>query len=637
MKVDTVKKVLVLTFALLLAGDKPLSRTTAINEALERIKINPSKLSFNLTFTDIDPFRLRFVNYLLSHPLKTIDFTDSVALKLVSAKEPLEIVRAASEMLELKATMPVLTKGTYNYPWKSAGQLTAKLKESLDIIYTAILRAEENIKTVRSGFTTAQLDSLYNFLPYLLEISEEETESKAELTVEEEDSISKSEQRLSKGVLNLAARIDRTKISESAMTLIYACDLALKTLQQIDPKSVKAEKAYTIPEVSGDILYYTETPQGAVVIGGAGKTVYSGNFLLIIDLGGDDEYLLSAGGATNSQPISIAIDIRGNDIYRSKEPYAFGSAFLGAGILIDCEGSDLYDSKNFGIATGIAGFGFLWDQAGSDLYRGDTGTEGCGYIGAGILLDSSGNDYYYGHLYAQGFGYVGGCGLLFDKEGNDCYVAQGKYQDKIRRRDHNLSLSQGFGFGARPDFSGGVGILLDDGNGNDTYIADVFAQGASYWYAFGALVDRGGNDTYQAFQYAQGCGTHITIGALIDYAGDDNYLSHSVSQGCGHDLALGVLNDREGDDNYVIYDLSQGAGNANGIGILVDEAGDDSYTAKQDRNSQGYGNFRREYGSIGLMLDLAGKDSYIGKGGDESEWTNGRYGIGIDFVPQKQK
>ena len=181
--------------------------------------------------------------------------------------------------------------------------------------------------------------------------------------------------------------------------------------------------------------------------------------------------------------------------------------------------------------------------------------------------------------------------------------------------------------------------MLVERGGNDVYVSDIFGQGGSYWFALGAIYDMGGNDSYMSYQYAQGSGVHLAAAALIDFSGNDAYVSHGVSQGCGHDLAIGFLNDRGGDDSYVTWDLAQGAGNANGIGILVDEGdGEDSYSAKREYNVQGYGNWRRDFGSVGLLLDLGGNDIYSHKGAEGKWWNLSNYGIGIDFpagIPQQ--
>src|SRR5690606_32279131 len=117
------------------------------------------------------------------------------------------------------------------------------------------------------------------------------------------------------------------------------------------------------------------------------------------------------------------------------------------------------------------------------------------------------------------------------------------------------SMSQGFGYGVRPweslaGASGGIGVIAE-AEGNDTYVADYFAQGSSYWFSLGILDDRKGHDRYVSGRYSQGAGIHMSAGVLIVGEGDDNYLaSYGVAQGCGHDFGIGFLLDNGGNDRY---------------------------------------------------------------------------------------
>ena len=163
----------------------------------------------------------------------------------------------------------------------------------------------------------------------------------------------------------------------------------------------------------------------------------------------------------------------------------------------------------------------------------------------------------------------------------------------------------------RPFAGGGVGILCDL-KGNDHYVADVYGQGASYWYSIGLLLDGEGNDTYDAYQYCQGAGIHLSSGALIDWSGNDTYTAGHICQGAAHDYAVGMLIDRAGDDKYTGDTTAQGAAINNSFAILLDRGGNDSYTGIDTNQSQGAGHDggKREYGSIGLLLDLGGQDHY---------------------------
>jgi hypothetical protein len=208
--------------------------------------------------------------------------------------------------------------------------------------------------------------------------------------------------------------------------------------------------------------------------------------------------------------------------------------------------------------------------------------------------------------------------------------------DILRYDDHYLTLSQGCAFGYRPDYSGGIGLLIESG-GNDLYSSDIFGQGVGYWFCAGAILDRAGHDCYRSYQYAQGAGIHLAFGLLSDESGDDYYVSKGVSQGCGHDLSLGLLADFSGNDCYTAVDLSQGAGSANGTGIIYDADGADSYSSKSKVNVSGYGDYRREFGSVGLAIDARGTDFYSARGENGSLWESGRYGLGLDSPAESTK
>lgn len=123
----------------------------------------------------------------------------------------------------------------------------------------------------------------------------------------------------------------------------------------------------------------------------------------------------------------------------------------------------------------------------------------------------------------------------------------------------------------------------------------------------------------------------MALGMLLDDAGNDVYRSHGVSQGCGHDYSCGWLVDRQGEDSYSTESLSQGAGSANGFGIISDLLGNDGYYVINRKNTQGFGDTRRDYGSIGLFLDMDGSDRYDGNGADNFFWrTKSKWGGGLD-------
>lgn len=342
---------------------------------------------------------------------------------------------------------------------------------------------------------------------------------------------------------------------------------------------------------------------------------------VVLDPGGDDLY----------ERVQFVIDLGGDDTYKD-----CASGLLDAGLIVDRAGNDTYISTNVGQGGAACGASLLVDHAGDDTYVASQLAQGAGVLGVGMLFDLAGNDSYRGARFVQGFGGVWGLGVLSDVAGNDEYWAGGKFTHDPLLPENYQSLSQGFGFGLRPDASGGVGILADHG-GNDLYHAEVFGQGASYWFALGILVDTSGHDKYDLFQYGQGAGIHLSAGVLLDRRGSDAYsCNNGVAQGSGHDWGVGLLWDQDGPDCYQGSGMSQGGANANGIGMLIDRAGNDSYAGWNVKN-QGDSFFARGTVGLGALLDLEGSDKYTHGGQDGATWTRGTVGVGRDVPDPPQE
>ena len=382
-----------------------------------------------------------------------------------------------------------------------------------------------------------------------------------------------------------------------------------------------------------------ETPLGAVILAGRGPDLHAGPApLLLVDPAGDDRYLAGAAGSLD-RPVSILIDLDGDDLYVAADTLApaFGAGVLGVGILVDEAGDDRYHGGHLSLGAGLHGVGILIDRSGRDRYRAITASQGAGIFGVGILSDLDGDDRYYGFQQIQGFGYVRGVGILVDRSGDDVYVADNariRYPSAQSKED-NASLAQGFGFGKRSDFidghslAGGVGMLID-GEGDDRYSCGVFGQGSAYWYGVGLLADASGDDTYEGVWYVQGSGAHFALGVLWEGGGNDRYrATDNMAIGAGHDFSLGLLYDRQGDDRYEAPNLSLGSGNANGIGFFWDVRGDDHYTVEAAMtlgraNTASRGGPRDRIETLGLFVDTGGRDTYpAGKrfAGNNRLWT----------------
>lgn len=408
--------------------------------------------------------------------------------------------------------------------------------------------------------------------------------------------------------------------------------LAASLLLEVNDLNFSGYDSLPCPYAEGQIIKWTKTPYGPIILGDSCDNIYHLKRGFIIDPAGNDEYFIEE----NICEILYIIDNSGDDIYRSKGDFGVAGNFMGISILIDSSGDDSYYGNYISNGASILGIGILADYSGNDLYSGKIASSGSAAFGIGILYDKKGNDVYISYANSQGMAGTTGIGILIDSEGNDMYSCTGLYTDKLRFSERYLSFGQGFSIGLRPDLPGGIGIL-SDGTGNDTYIADVFSQGAAYWYSFGGIFDGGGNDIYIASQYVQASGIHIAVGTILDEDGNDTYRSKSVSQGCGHDISAGILIDEGGKDVYIAEDLAQGAGNANSWSILIDAAGPDKYIVENFSNSRGWSDERRGYRGSSIFLDLRGKDYYIGPGEDNSVIFRSTYGVFLDTEDSLQR
>ncbi len=383
-----------------------------------------------------------------------------------------------------------------------------------------------------------------------------------------------------------------------------------------------------------------QTTQGLIVLrGGTDDSDLLGPTLLTIDTGGSDLTVGAANAGPLGNGISVHIDTNGEDKYLSDPSLAEtaisrwegrkgasgvgpASAVFGLSVLIDSRGSDLYRSHRPAFGSARFGCSVLLDKKGDDIYDTYTDSLGFGLFGGGIVEDLAGNDKYSGFFQVQGVGITMGLGLLVDRSGNDTYSADDSLIDfpSAQSAQHNISMSQGAGFGRRADFSdgrsmaGGVGILMDS-QGNDTYSCGVFGQGVGYWMGVGLLWDLGGSDSYSGQWYSQGASAHFAVGILEDESGDDSYLAPmNMAQGAGHDFSLGFLRDGGGNDKYTAPNLSLGAGNANGIGWMLDMGGNDTYTSvgiTLGRASENPAESLRSRSiNLGIFMDLGGRDSY---------------------------
>ena len=607
-----------------------------LKSLLTHLRLTDSDLKLELPKKDQDYFRLEKVNLLLNNPQKIEPYADYISKSIRDNNVSLEkVLSLAVKELEIAVDSKAIQHTSLNHEDNQLKNLFSniscnardELLKFLSIIYSAQKRCNEAF----SSLSHSEIQFLESYFSEMI--------LKDKIVLEEgtqappQSSSRRERQYVKETSFYLAGKIKRKDLYEASLLVAGALDALLKNTDLLKNISITDNPEEDI-ELNGDIILCEDTPLGKIIIGGKGPTFYRNtNALLIIDLGGDDEYH-NISSSFNCNPfnssLSIIVDLEGNDLYNSSEKYTLGGGSFGLSFLVDCSGNDRYLSQDFSLGCGFFGVGVLYDKGGDDYYLSDIMGQGAAAFGIGILSDIRGNDSYHGNLFNQGMGFVGGAGILIEAQGNDNFFSGGKYPDFREPEVAFDSFSQGFGFGCRNFGSGGIGILWDD-KGNDHYSSSYFSQGSSYWLAIGLLIDNAGSDTYHARRYTQGTGTHLTVGALVDRSGDDSYTAWGVAQGCGHDFSQGLLIDSNGDDTYNAKWVAQGAGSASGVGMLVDQKGNDSYLCGTF-NSQGSGQYsvKREAGSIGLLIDLTGEDSYVGKGEDTCLWRQGKYGGGID-------
>lgn len=587
-------------------------------------------------------FRLKTVDWLLDNPLDVVGYVESAAARVSCLDTlPAGLLGYQLERLDLgwsRRDSARLWKEVLaaRRPFSGSAQLSRPLVDAIVTALAGFEIGQRYLDQAVAKLRPEELDRMLGLAPDYWRDSDDSTLKSlaGALHAEFGRTYDTSQDVKSETLLAYARRLDRKALAKSGLAVVMAVTEARRLLMNALAELSHDGDGQSVLGVDGNVLFVGDTRWGKVVIGGAGDNSYRGNYCLIIDIGGNDRYLGRAAGGVGiiGSGFGACIDLDGNDLYHSDRLFSQGAALFGAGVLIDCAGDDIYRSVSYCQGAAIYGTGLLWDQRGGDFYDGGFFAQGAGMYGAAALVDEEANDTYRSLGYCQAFAGTWGYGLLLEHGGNDLYYAGGRVRHEPLLPHEYRSFAQGFAIGQRPDAGGGIGFLCDT-DGNDFYNAEVFCQGTSYWYSLGMLWDRAGFDKYSAAQYSQGAGIHLSVGALVDGAGNDAYHSRlGPSQGEGHDLSVGVLVDRQGDDSYYCSG-GQGIGLTNSVGLFVDADGNDAYTCTESLICHGSSNWARGFGGMGVFCDLAGRDKYsIGNAAnDETRWTKGTYGSGLDL------
>lgn len=360
----------------------------------------------------------------------------------------------------------------------------------------------------------------------------------------------------------------------------------------------------TVPSRAGsavvgcDVL--DQTP--FLCVGSDADNTYGTDQMLLIDLGGNDTYTNSAGGAPFLPdqgaaliPLSVNVDQSGNDTYATQalervdlpRLYPFGAPAHYRYIL--------GEGASFAGAVGI-----LVDQAGSDSY--------IARLGSSLTCTAQESaPFCFTAVFAQGAARDGG-GFLFDSGGDNTFDVQGPVLDGQSQTLDSDIIVQGSTYSFTLVDQVGAGLFAT-GHGNDIYRAIGYDRGAAVpayrstlthlraqasgsGHAPAVLYDDGGNDTFEIRNRLRNEGAATTFsvntpsptvmaggqgsgaqqrGFLLEGPGDTNYITDLVSEGFAKTYVWGA----------------QGSGfGFDGIGILDDEAGNDSYVARSATTSE---------------------------------------------------
>jgi len=465
-------------------------------------------------------------------------------------------------------------------------------------------------------------------------------------------------------------------------TIDHADDLALRAYVRAGLRLAQATEAARLamaaetPHDQGELDL--ATPWGRVVLSAADRddvrtATDMDGVALLVDVAGDDVY----DGQYAATPhfwmaAGVVLDLEGDDVYGSDTPdiesedtrasdaldadYGFtqGAGLFGAGVLVDGGGDDLYMASVWAQGTGAFGVGLLADHGGADDYRLGLAGQGQGQFGVGLLADTEGNDRYGVYTYGQGVGRPGGAGLLLDGDGDDLYIAYyqaldpwlpepgfpnhfGLTTSSMPYNDgenaHYMSIAQGTGWGYRGDWfddytnwMGGLGALIDLGEGNDEHYADNMSMGQGFIYGMGFLYDGGGDDLYRTFWWGPAASAHMGVGLFWEEGGDDDIHVTWASGGFGYDCSVAWMIDHGGDDVYS-GQFHYGRAYTYGLTFMINEGGDDEYNAEADRQrTDPY------FGTVigGASTNLLG--AFLDLGSGEDTYNTGGDGVGNDAV-----
>jgi hypothetical protein len=332
--------------------------------------------------------------------------------------------------------------------------------------------------------------------------------------------------------------------------------------------------------LSGKLFHFEwPTTIGKIELSGPGNdSLNLDGVLFALDTGGSDTFT----GSPLKPGLTTVISYGNHNSFVN-----CGFAAFGISEIFDFGDVNSFVCKDGGNGAAVCGVSLVFSSGEKNTYQGHDLTEGAAFDGVGLLLDLGAHGTYKCRSISQGFGGVKGFGALVNPRGNCLYDADDKTIDNPspQTAQHNVSMSQGAGFGRRADpgdghsMAGGVGVLVNGGDDN-SFSCGVFGQGVAYWYSLGCLATFGKHNKFNGVWYVQGSAAHYSLAVNLGFGGHDTYTATMAqSNGQGHDYSIGMLHTRGGNDLFNCQGGALGSGRWNGIGFFCAKGNNNQFSA----------------------------------------------------------
>ncbi|MEO0076492.1 MAG: hypothetical protein ABIK19_02355 [candidate division WOR-3 bacterium] len=321
-----------------------------ISKALQIQGISEKELGFEKKYASDSGYRLSIVTNLMDNPLKTPDYLDKSIAEINNFNN-----KITSQLLFLSQQLDVninnkdiskINKELDNNLKKYASGKKLIFEQIENIFRASFPIADKYLKQAIKNLSEKEINQLLVIAPVLWS-DEDDSINKTlkgalhrEFRVETDTSI-KIELDT---ILEIVKKVDRYALSLAGCAISVALDRSLSLLEN-NKSAIEEYKRQMIlseiPEVKGAVYASDDTDWGKFVVGSEQDNVYSENYALLIDLGGNDIYQGRTGSAIGilSSPFSICIDLEGDDLYDAPRTlFNFGSALFGCGMLVDLKG-----------------------------------------------------------------------------------------------------------------------------------------------------------------------------------------------------------------------------------------------------------------------------------------------------------